>query len=323
MNRLVKSSPHHYNLTMSTNTVLREQKDHHGLLSLESLPYVHPDLAIDVTSTKGRLVTAATTINRGQVVLVDKPYALLPAMLADEPPFMLCSRHDCNRRIAVDARKPANQVACPNQCIAEVAWCSDKCRTRDAKRHAMECAWLKQTSAEIRRSHGDAVFGLLWLIARILIVRHCDEATTQTDTQRSSDRAPTDDEVSASHFGRRGWAAVWNLEGDLDSFPLDKITRWRKMTEDYLVRDVLQYNYPADDIVKLICKVETNSFGLYPGITGQYPVTPWEGRGDYYGGGIYPTAAMFNHACCPNVSTQLAHHLRHRNSSQSFQSHGR
>jgi len=73
------------------------------------------------------------------------------------------------------------------------------------------------------------------------------------------------------------------------------------MTSNYICNGILPLKYPMDEIVNLICKIELNSFGLYPGVTGQYPVVSTEGRGDYYGGGVYPTAAMFNHSCCPNV----------------------
>lgn len=275
---------------------------------MESLPFVHANLSIDVTSSKGRLVSAAKFIKHGEVVMVDTPYTLVPAMMVDDPPFLLCSRHGCNRRIPSKVASQTSRVGCPDHCTAEVVWCSEECRSRDTIRHDMECLWLRQTSTEIRDSHGDSDFGLLWMIARILIVKHLDEkAATQTNGRHSdtADRhASSNGKVSSSHFGRRGWDAVWNLEGEPDSFPADQVSKWRAMTAKYLVGDTLRFKYLVDDIVKLICKVETNSFGLYPGITGQFPVVSSAGRGDYYGGGIYPTAAMFNHACCPNVGTR-------------------
>jgi len=282
-------------------------------VNMESLPFVHPDLAIDVTTSKGRLVSAAGSIMRGEIVMVDAPYALVPAMVLDDPPFLLCSRHRCNRRIPSKVTSQTTKVGCPDHCTAEVVWCSEECRSQDTMRHDMECLWLRHTSAEIRESNGDSAFGLLWMIARILIVKHLEEkAAVQTNGRHSNvdgQSEPSDGKVSSSHFGRRGWDAVWNLEGEPSSFPADKVAGWRTMTEKYLVKDTLRFKYLVDDIVKLICKVETNSFGLYPGVTGEFPVVSPAGRGDYYGGGIYPTAAMFNHACCPNVGTRSAPRL--------------
>ncbi|KAM5377552.1 hypothetical protein ACJZ2D_004921 [Fusarium nematophilum] len=58
-----------------------------------------------------------------------------------------------------------------------------------------------------------------------------------------------------------------------------------------------------DDLLALICKEETNTFGLYPRLTGPLdmidrPVP----RGECYGLGLYPRAAQFNHSCAPNVT---------------------
>lgn len=193
-------------------------------------------------------------------------------------------------------------VSCPERCIEEVAWCNDRCREQDAVRHGKECRWLRETAAEIREGHGDSDFGLVWLIARILIARSVED---ETPHQKPPETTPPDqDNLKVdSHFGRRGWEAVWNLEGSPDAFPSARIAHWRDLTRRFLCHGSLGVGYHEDEILSLICKVETNSFGLYPGVTGVYPPPHSHAtRGEYYGAGVYPTAAMFNHACCPNVS---------------------
>ena len=271
----------------------------------EPEPYVHQGLTIGVDPAKGRWVTPTTPLRDGEVLLIDEPYALVPAMLADEPPFQFCSRHDCNRRFPPQSTK---SVGCLRGCIAEVAWCDEECRALDGKRHSMECAWLKQLSAEIRATNGDSDFGLLWLIARILIARHIEQQRRiEIASAKPSSKVVHADDISSSHFGRRGWDAVWNLAGHAGSFSPELVGRWKWFVRTYLPADLLGLDsVDIEEVVDLICKVETNSFGLYPGVTGEYPVTSFVSRGGYYGGGIYPTAAMFNHSCCPNVSLIIA-----------------
>lgn len=288
---------------------------------MERLPYIHPDLTINESATKGRLVTATSAIQHGEVILKDAPHALVPALLVDEPPFLLCNRHDCSRRIPRHQISPTQShlIRCSQRCLAEVVWCGDKCRSLDTRRHGFECLWLKKTAREIRSAYGDTEFVLMWLIIRILINRYLKDEevvssqpdgleTTQhppacTLTNSTSNHQPT--KWSGSHFNRRGWSAVWNLVGDPSFFKPDKVEHWRTMIRNFICNGILPLKYPVDEIANLICKVELNSFGLYPGVTGRYPAVSSESRGDYYGGGIYPTAAMFNHACCPNVRERL------------------
>ena len=281
-------------------------------------PYVHQGLAIGVDPAKGRWVTPKRSLRDGEVLLIDAPYALVPAMLTDEPPFQFCSRHDCNRRFLPGCER---SVSCLRRCIAEVVWCDEECRARDEKRHAMECAWLKLLSAEIRSKLGDSDFGLLWLIARILITRRIKQQQQRSTHVASTEPGLTTgqvDDPSTSHFERKGWDAVWNLAGHAGAFSVEQVGRWRRFVRTYLAVGLLGLDgVDTDEVVNLICKVETNSFGLYPGVTGEYPVTSFVSRGGYYGGGIYPTAAMFNHSCCPNVSltasaTIYHYHLDHR-----------
>lgn len=251
--------------------------------------YLHPNLAVEVDEVKGRKVVASQPIREQEVVLVDTPYALVPAMEQDEPPFVPCSNSDCNRRIP---RCSESRIHCEKKCTVEVSWCSSECRSWDSRRHDMECSWLKELSPQIRDAHGDSDFGLLWLITRIVISK-------QIAGERAKSQATN--AMSEDHFDRKGWDAVWNLEGDSHAFPEDRIAYWTQLTETYLQSSLLEARLSADETVNLICKVELNSFGLYPGVTGEYPIESFVSRGEYYGGGVYPTAAMFNHACCPNV----------------------
>ena len=257
-----------------------------------SLPYVSSSLTVNHDPSKGRHVVSTTHIRDGEVLMIEAPYALVPAMTEDEPPYQICSRHECSERLSSQQAR----VPCHRNCASEVVWCDDQCRSQDAARHSIECSWLRKHSTNIRDTYNDSAFGLLWLILRILTRKHQQQQMTST-TQNAND-------LLVSHFGMKGWDSMWNLEGSTDFFPVDTIERWRQYASDYLTDGSLhEISISVGEIVDIICKVELNSFGLYPGITGEYPVIDFVGRGDYYGGGIYPTAAMFNHSCCPSVSS--------------------
>ena len=311
----------------------------------DSLPFVHSGLAVLYSPVKGRVVTASTTIERGTVLMVDLPYSLVPAPLVHEPPFSICSNSSCHRRVKrVNASSSASSdkyqtqqtapispesevthrtnqlkqpVPCSKHCAREILWCSDNCRSKDARRHLSECAWLRTCGAQVQAEESIVEFELLWLLVKIFIRKQLDEQTSthgklqhSAEEQRKQKDAVTiqSDEppmTPQSHFEQRGWDSVWDLAGSPDGFPAEDVARWRKMADIYLVGQIPDVECTTNQAMGLICRLETNSFGLYPGVTGIYPITSREGRGDYYGSGLYPTAAMFNHACCPNVSLPL------------------
>jgi hypothetical protein len=262
--------------------------------SQDLTPYVHPHLIVEHDPLKGRFVTTSGLIRDGETLMIDAPYALVPAMLTDNPPFRLCSRHECNRRI----QPLEDHVACAEGCIAEVVWCDEKCRSLDDRRHRFECCWLKQFSTEIRAEYGDSDFGLIWLVARIIILRYL-----QHDIHMPAVTSPVKlNGITVSHFQKRGWDAMWNLQ-ELDvTFIPDQYGLWKAYAKKYLTAASLGFDMATGEVATLFGKVDNNSFGLYPGTTGEYPVVSFVSRGEYYGGGVYPTAAMFNHSCCPNVS---------------------
>ncbi|KAH7038391.1 uncharacterized protein B0I36DRAFT_346373 [Microdochium trichocladiopsis] len=302
---------------------------------MASAPAVHAGLAVQQSTNKGRLVVATQAIPAQAVLMVDLPYALVPAPLSHEPPISFCCNHRCNRQAsraglelqprqenrdaamqADNSRSggPVTFISCPRQCAPEVLWCSRDCHAQDAARHNPECAWLRSSGARARAEQGEFEFELLWLLARTSIRRHCDSNIGSEPGENHNESVETGSAVTtsagSSHFDRRGWDSVWDLEGSPGSFPVDEVAGWRDLTSTYLVDKIPGVECTAEQAIGLICRLETNSFGLYPGVTGDYPIKTHAGRGEYFGSGLYPTAAMFNHACCPNVSHRLDEHSR-------------
>ena len=286
--------------------------------------FVHKNLSTECKNpARGRQVTCTAPISDGEIVLVDNPYTLVPAMMADQPPYYICSRQECHRRISRREGSTVEKLACLDNCLPEVTWCCKECQILDQERHRVECQWLRQFANKIRGKHGDSSFGLVWMVARILINKQIQPNNHKKQQRKrlgnnmespegsplldDQDTPPSSTELASQHFDKKGWDSVWNLAGSVDSFNKEEVNLWEDFAEEYLAHNhLLKDPIPPKDVVTLICKVETNSFGLYPGVTGEYPVISMISRGEYYGGGIYPTAAMFNHACCPNVSNLSA-----------------
>lgn len=253
--------------------------------------WIHPHLIESTDPIKGRQFRVSGPIPKGACLLVDRPYAVIPVV--DEPANndnLICSSPACNHAASRHSRTP-----CPNACIPDVTWCSSKCQEADKVRHEFECAWLKRYAGPIRSKWNEYDFGMLWVIVRLLAARygqmHALPATGAPSTQQ----------------WKHGWAGIESLCGSSDTWPHDKVRFWSTLVKKYLQNSpALPHGIGADGVLHLICQEEANSFGLYPRETGQFPVPhPPVDRGEQYAAAVYPTAAIANHSCLPNVSGNI------------------
>ncbi|KAL3471071.1 hypothetical protein BJX99DRAFT_250700 [Aspergillus californicus] len=265
------------------------------------LPWIHPHLFHSVNPIKGRQLQASTRIQKGEVLLIDPPYAIIPTPTPATPveptptPLdILCSNPQCNRLI----QRPTNGLWCPNRCATDVAWCNETCRSADKPRHAFECIWLAKYSTSLPAKWGEYTFGMLWLIVRILARRY-------TDGDSQHDINPK----SASSSFKSGWQAIQSLCGTPETWSHAQTREWTVLVKKYLSGNPssLPHGLPNDKILLLICQEEANSFGLYPRETGIYPLpasssSETEGRGEQFGAAVYPRASIANHSCCPNIT---------------------
>ncbi|KAJ5994093.1 hypothetical protein N7451_009817 [Penicillium sp. IBT 35674x] len=254
-------------------------------------PYwIHPHLIDSIDSVKGRQFRVSDHIPKGTCLLVDRPYALIPVV--DEPATnvnLICSYPACNRRVALGTVR----LSCPNACIDDVAWCGTTCRDLDQVRHAFECTWLKRYSKPIRSKRGEYEFGMLWLIIRLL-------ATRQVELQNLS---PINGSKPFPSVSKHGWDGINMLCGSVETWSHDRVRNWSTLAKKYLQSStILPHGLSTDRILHLICQEEANSFGLYPRETGVFPIpTPFVDRGEQFAAAVYPTAAIANHSCLPNI----------------------
>ncbi|KAL2833128.1 S-adenosyl-L-methionine-dependent methyltransferase [Aspergillus pseudoustus] len=267
------------------------------------LSWIHPHLAQSVDPIKGRKLQASKRIQRGEVLLLDPPYAIIstPTVVDPNPdtdtdaaesdsthtaatPSLLCSNPHCNSSV------PQNTgAACPNRCSTDVTWCNETCREADKPRHEFECSWLRY-SKSLRSKWGEYNFGMLWLIVRLLARRHVEAQTeTQTQTQTHIDNGDSDSHnehentnstpngtktpssTSASKF-KSGWPAISSLCGTPETWSHAQTREWTVLVKKYLSKTSLPHSDLSNaEILGLICREEANSFGLYPRETGVYP----------------------------------------------------
>lgn len=277
-----------------TTTIAAEQRlhittDHLTNPSINTTQaWLHAYLAQSTHPIKGRQFVASHPIAKGELLLIDTPYAIIPVV--DEPSSssdLLCSNSKCNRKIT-----SASRTTCPSNCVPDVAWCNEDCRAADQTRHGFECAWLKKYASSIRSKWSEYEFGMLWLIVRIL-------ATRSVEMQRG-------EEVLSSSTKRfkSGWSAIESLCGSPETWAHSQVREWSTLVKKYM-RDStsLPHGMSAEEVLALICREEANSFGLYPRETGMLELenAPTD-RGEQFGAAVYPRAAVANHSCSPNVS---------------------
>ncbi|KAF4454446.1 hypothetical protein F53441_3073 [Fusarium austroafricanum] len=247
--------------------------------------YVDPNLVPDQDPCKGRLLRATGPIREGTVLLVDTPYAIVPSVTSHEP--LICSNLSCSRRVQQNGRA----VRCEQACLDDVVWCSIACRATDRVRHDFECSWLKKHADALRRKEGEYNFATVWHVVRLLATWNVELHSGHAIAQH---RYPWE-----AHF-LRGWKAVDMCCAYLDSWPEAQVAHWKRLVNEYMSdASGLPCLLSAEQMLLLLCKEETNTFGLYPRVTGSHSVSD---RGESYGMALYPRAAQFNHSCLPNVA---------------------
>ncbi|KAL4887756.1 hypothetical protein BDV59DRAFT_189980 [Aspergillus ambiguus] len=282
---------------------LQATKDHltrPGVSNITDKSWVHPHLRHTVDPIKGRQLQVSQLVKKGELLLVDSAYAVIPVV--DNPlcsDYLLCSNSGCNQQVGCTA----SRISCPKNCIADVVWCSAACEAADRRRHAFECTWLHRFATSIRKKWGEYDFGMLWLIVRILATRFVegDQDTKGHDHSRKT-----------SHCFPTGWDAIESFCGSQESWSYAQVRRWSALIKKYLKNGpILPHGSTLDELLSIVCKEEANSFGLYPRETGMPLLAgPQVDRGEQFGAAVYPRAAIANHSCCPNVTHKPDDHGR-------------
>lgn len=260
--------------------------------------YVHPALTISFVPEKGRRVLATDDISAGTLLFAAKPYAMVPSLEPCRGTFFICSNQKCGKKME---KATADVEAC--FCIEDVVWCNAACRAHDESRHELECGWLQKFTNDIIAKFGAYDFNMLWIVVRVMCQRLIELKThngSRAGGETASDATSSEDELRA--HGANTWDNVFMLLANQDRFPAAKLAHWSTLSETYLAGQPFADGFSIPDTVSLICKEETNSFGMYPKTTGMHPHPGPQGtRGIAYGLALHHQASFFNHSCLPNV----------------------
>ncbi|KAL4733925.1 S-adenosyl-L-methionine-dependent methyltransferase [Aspergillus similis] len=238
--------------------------------------YIHPSVVQDYDPRKGRLVRVAAPVPAGTVIMADAPYALVPAV----PPgaTMRLSAAICSVVGGYRATRPHVSVAA-GQAL-----------------HDFECAWLKKHGNQIRQEESEDELAMLWVIMRMLAGRLIESDLRRRLTTGEEDASPY---LWSGRF-KRGFQVMEAMRGNQEAWPDEKIARWRDLIQKYL-HDQRSDLADDEELLSLICKEESNSFGLYRGATGLPDSLQAQQRGAQYGLACYPRETLCNHSCVPNL----------------------
>lgn len=260
--------------------------------------YVHPEVYLATDPIKGTGTISKVDIKKGTVILMDNPYSLVPKTSPIGEIQLLCSRLRCSRKVVVNE----TTSSCPNNCSKEVVWCDSNCQQLGKQEHDYECAWLKIHGKSIREKYGLEFedleeFYRVWLVVRTLAQHHLEAPSLTTSMNAST----TTGETFSSD-----WNAVSKLCSNEDILQPQKLTLWRTLVDKYLVgkHALLLHTLDADQMLALMCQIETNNFDLLPHPLGAWPPTSpsIDRKGGLYAYAMYLRTPFLNHSCIPNVS---------------------
>lgn len=245
---------------------------------------------------KGTGTASRINLEAGTLTFIDTPYALVPTVTLGSDIHPLCSRLQCSRKVV----QSTITTKCVHDCSPDVVWCNSQCRDLGKAEHEFECPWLKAHAKSIRQEIIEEDFYILWLIVRILAQRHLELSKAEA----SIDAASKIDESFASD-----WNIFDRLRSNQDLLQPLKLQSWRRLIEKYLVgkHTMLAHSLDAEQMLILMCRVETNHYDLWPNLIGIWPIPSKAERGEScYAYAMYLRAPFLNHSCIPNVRSYFA-----------------
>ncbi|GLD95798.1 hypothetical protein PINS_up004476 [Pythium insidiosum] len=210
-------------------------------------------------AAKGRCVVATKRLRRGTTLLV-------------APAFAAVSTTSCNACFATDAT--ASLLRCSGCRLAR--YCSRQCQRRDWSdgMHALECVAWKSVPPHCRNTAAQTILLVLRLTARLWF-----------RSPSSSSSSDHEDVLALRHHVEDHSTSQLREFEDMARLVLALLAR-SKFNAEGLDVSTLETRH-LRDVVLLFCRVNCNAFSLCDDVNRAT------------GLGVFPRAALLNHACAP------------------------
>ncbi|XP_023288361.1 SET and MYND domain-containing protein 4 isoform X2 [Orussus abietinus] len=253
----------------------------------------------DAGDAIGRHGIATRKIEPGEVLITERPFCA--SLLAE---YRLTHCHFCVSRII--APIPATCYKC-----SSIAYCSIKCRDKDAGTHKVECdllgaLWSSNASVTCLLALKAIVkhpFQKLWQLRDKLRSKEPEEVSRDrpyigTNYEFFHNLVTHEDERTSEDLFHRAYIAAWLLrllKTKSVYFPEDERTPdapgQQLSASELFVADLLQHNlqllqFNSHEISELVRPKDKSLEGA---------------KSIFIGGGVYPTTALLNHSCNPGV----------------------
>ncbi|XP_035734855.1 SET and MYND domain-containing protein 4-like [Vespa mandarinia] len=255
---------------------------------------------IDDGNDIGRHAVATRNISPGEFLIIERPHCAL--LLAE---YRLNHCHLCFTRIFVPMPAACNICSC-------IAYCSTRCRDKDAEVHLRECnllppLWLSKASIT-------CFLALRALLQRPFVefVEMKERLTFNKEKRDISEKRPYngddyesfydlvthEDERSNEDIFHRAYIAAWLLRlmktttylSDKDKTPdsaESNLSKAELLVAELLLHHLQLLQFNSHEISELTRPTKDTTLARAKSI--------------FIGGGVYPTVALLNHSCNPGV----------------------
>lgn len=275
---------------------------------------------------KGRSGVANQDLSQGDILMISKPYAIVPTVRARKKVCENCTR------ISTEQTRSKEEIACRQGCL-HVFYCSKQCEQLNwEKFHQFECPFLdKEYVLQSYYSPYEDVIDHARVVMRMLTQRLHEISEEPKDTSLEDvfvlashfDKLPSDmkDEYLSvaktlteyiltrliPHLAKDGHEFIGFIRSFLPHFKdlerieiispdlwLSAMTRLCLLTEDATNIEALKHLLIK--VCILISAQLTNSYNLHT-----FLLNDDSQPSQVYAVGFYISAALFNHSCSPNI----------------------
>ncbi|XP_065351447.1 SET and MYND domain-containing protein 4 isoform X2 [Cloeon dipterum] len=244
----------------------------------DGAPRLSSAVQIRFSTTLGRHLVAARNIQPGEVLICEEPFA---AVLAPE-----CRQTHCSFCM----KRPASLIPCNYCCLAY--FCNESCRSAAWKKfHEIECSVAaKFLSVASNEDNGEEIL----LVIRLISTVGLDQIKKFLHAPPLLDQNGIAGFSSGKYFP--DFNAIFNLVTNIEHVPQDYLNTGCRISL-LLARCFNVDESYAAIFLRIILGLDSNTHSMREMIRSEQQVLKF----NVFGCAIYPSAALCNHSCDPNL----------------------